>query len=434
MLSAAAAAAAADYALIPRGTALSRNPPVARNNGIRGKTALQSQRANRLQSASTSTVTTETSSTSSSRGFRDWPSPLPPTASRPTRCERYGPRLWGLTQPFTPSPLSSFSAENRMTVFALPERRRVVEKTGGIEEEIVVVDLWLHNPLPPTDELVAHLDGIKETLRAETEAAEGDERRKRRSGSSSSSWSSSSSSSSSFAVRVRVAHLVVPSSSPEHWSATADALERLGEKEEEEGEEREEGEEGGEGGEQETATGTLLWVPPNFFDGGRLLGSVIAGKEKIDALRPRARLLERGDAQPCFGGDVSVASVVGGGLGLFTEFVFHLRSARAVLTADSAFCLSAEDAAASVAGPLDLFLARIVGIYGKLGSPVGVALASAPGGQGGRFARDVLRWCDEKKDGEEGSGMVQIVVSCHLSAPVADDAAGQLRRVFGFLL
>ena len=321
--------------------------------------------------------------------------------------------------------MSSFSAENRMSVFALPERKLV--KTGGEAEETeIVVDLWLHNPLPPTDELVAHLGGIKETLRAEAEAAESERRRR------SSPSSSSSSSSPPFSVRVRVAHLVVPSSSPEHWSATADALERLGEKEEEEEEKQQL--EGDDGEEPESGSATLLWVPPNFFDGGgRLLGSAIAGKEKIDALRPRARLLERGDEQAAFGRDVSVASVVGGGLGLFTEFVFHLRSARAVLTADSAFCLSVEDAAASVAGPLDLFLARLVGIYGKLGSPVGVALASAPGGQGGDFARDVMRWCDER-DEEGGRGKVEMVVSCHLSAPVVDDAAGQLRRVFGFLL
>lgn len=287
--------------------------------------------------------------------------------------------------------------------------------TGGEqreeEEELIVVDLWLHNPLPPTDELVSHLEEIKETLRAEAGAAEIE--RRRRAGPSSSSVP--------FSVSVRVAHLVVPSSSPEHWSAAADALERLGEKEKEKR---------GEGEENERDPSTLLWVPPNFFEGnGRLLGSVIKGKEKIEALRSRARFLERGDAQECFGGDVSVASVVGGGLGLFTEIVFHLRSARAVLTADSAFCLSEKDAAASVAGPLDLFLARLVGIYGKLGSPVGVALASAPADQGKVFARDAMRWCDE-----EGGNGVEMVVSCHLSAPVTDDAAGQLRRVFGFLL
>ena len=338
---------------------------------------------------------------------------MPPTASRPTRCERYAPRLWGLTQPFTPSPLSAFSAENRMSVYALPERRRRRAKRNETEE--IVVDLWLHNPLPPTDELVAHLEAIKETLRAETEAAAESERRRRS--------SSSSTPPAPFSVVVRVAHLVVPSSSPEHWSATADALERLGEKED------------------STATAaTLLWVPPNFFDGGggMLLGSVVEGKERIDALRPRARLLRRGDEQECFGGDVSVACVVGGGLGLFTECVFFLKSARTVLTADSAFCLSEEDAAASAAGPLDLFLAKMVGIYGKLGSPVGVALASAPGGQGREFALDVMRWCgdegDEEKEDGGGKKKVEMVVSCHLSAPVVDDAAGQLRRVFGFLL
>ena len=428
--------AAADNALIPRRIALdsnTKNLSVARSNEIRGKTARKESvpRANRLrrQSTSSTSTTTETSSptsstSTSSRGFRDWPSPLPPTTSRPTRCERYAPRLWGLTQPFTPSPLSSFSAENRMTVYALPDRRVKVKKSDGTEgeEEAIVVDLWLHNPLPPTDELVSHLEGIKQTLRLEAEAAESERRRS----SSASGWGSSSNSP-TFSVLVRVAHLVVPSSSPEHWLATADALERLGE----EGGLPLEGD--GEGEEEET----LLWVPPNFFEsGGRLLGSAIAGKDKIEALRPRARFLQRGDDQECFGRDVSVACVVGGGLGLFTEFVFHLRSSKTVLTADSAFCLSAEDAAASVAGPLDLFLARVVGIYGKLGSPVGVALASAPNSQGRVFAEDVMRWCgdENESENERGEKKVEMVVSCHLSAPVIDDAAGQLRRVFGFLL
>ena len=426
----AAAAAAADYALIPRRIALgiNKNLPVsARSNGIRGKTTRESapRRAARFVRQSTSTSSTTApppsapSTPSTSRGLRDWPSPLPPTTSRPTRCERYGPRLWGLTQPFTPSPLSSFSAENRMSVYALPGRRRRVEGRGGTVREELVVDLWLHNPLPPTDELVSHLEGIKRALRAEAEAAEAG----RRPGPPPSPCSAPP----GVAVRVRVAHLVVPSSSPEHWSATADALERLGEGG---GRQQPEGGGGGGGGDGEGGGDgpTLLWVPPNFFsDGGRLLGSVIReGKEKIEALRPRARLLERGDAQECFGGDVSAASVVGGGLGLFTEIVFHLRAARVVLTADSAFCLSEKDAAASAAGPLDLFFARLAGIYGKLGSPVGLALASAPDSQGRKFAEDVMRWCE----GDE----VEMVVSCHLSAPVADDAAGQLRRVFGFLL
>ena len=83
-------------------------------------------------------------------------------------------------------------------------------------------------------------------------------------------------------------------------------------------------------------------------------------------------------------------------------------------------------------------MAKMVGIYGKLGSPVGVALASAPGGQGREFALDVMRWCgdegDEEKEDGGGKKKVEMVVSCHLSAPVVDDAAGQLRRVFGFLL
>jgi len=388
----------------------------ARSKAADGRKAPRKSALKASQSSSSTLETSPTStSISSTRGFRDWPSPLPPTASRPTRCERYSERLWGLTQPFTPSPLSSFSAENRMSVYALPARWRRSEEDEERGSNELVIDLFLHNPIPPTDELVAHLEGIKGTLRAEAEAAETERRR------GESDSTSSSSSPPSFSVVVRVAHLVVPSSSPEHWSATADALERLGEKEKDENEDE------NDENDDDNSCSTLLWVPPNFFEGGgRLLGSVIEGKDRIQALKPRARLLEKGDAQEVFGRDVSVTSVVGGGLGLFTEVVFHLRSARAVLTADSAFCLSQEDAAASVAGPLDLFLARVVGIYGKLGSPVGVALKSAPGGQGREFAKDVLRWCENDN--------VEMVVSCHLSAPVRDDAAGQLRRVFGFLL
>ena len=107
-------------------------------------------------------------------GFRDFPSVLPPTATRPTSLSSTpaAPGVWWLTQPFTPAPWTRFSAENRSVLVTLPS-----------------ASLILINPLPPTPEFNEHVSTVIE-----------------QSGAS------------------RITHVVAPSTSPEHWAALPDVV------------------------------------------------------------------------------------------------------------------------------------------------------------------------------------------------------------------
>ena len=91
---------------------------------------------------------------------RKYLSLLPPFFSRPTRQEQFGPGLWGLTQPLKLEPISSFDIQLRMTAARLPDG-----------------SLLLVSPVAPTAELLGQLAGLGG----------------------------------------RVSHIVLPSSSPEHW-------------------------------------------------------------------------------------------------------------------------------------------------------------------------------------------------------------------------
>jgi hypothetical protein len=90
---------------------------------------------------------------------RKYLSLLPPFFSRPTRLEQFGPGLWGLTQPLKLEPISSFDIQLRMTAARLPDG-----------------SLLLVSPVAPTGEMLAQLAGLGG----------------------------------------RVAHIMLPSSSPEH--------------------------------------------------------------------------------------------------------------------------------------------------------------------------------------------------------------------------
>jgi hypothetical protein len=100
------------------------------------------------------------SNASDDAAARKYLSLLPPFFSRPTRLEQFGPGLWGLTQPLKLEPISSFDIQLRMTAARLPDG-----------------SLLLVSPVAPTAEMLAQLAGLGG----------------------------------------RVAHIVLPSSSPEHW-------------------------------------------------------------------------------------------------------------------------------------------------------------------------------------------------------------------------
>ena len=252
--------------------------------------------------------------------------------------------MWGLTQPFTPAPWTRFSAENRSVLFALAD--------GG---------LWLVNPLPPTDELVEHVASV---------AAE--------SGNS------------------RVTHVVVPSTSPEHWASAPDVLSRV-------------------------APGARLWVPPGFFGRGGRVGGRFIARQAVDALALAAPWTElpaaQGAAPDAWGGEITTAMLrAPGGL---TECAFRLTPARTAVTADAAFGLAAADADAAGASWLDRTSSRLAGVYGRVGSPLAPVIWAA-GAAGAAFADEAASWAPD----------VDTLIPMHLSAPW-DEGGRRLAAALG---
>jgi hypothetical protein len=248
--------------------------------------------------------------------------------------------VWWLTQPFTPAPWTSFSAENRAVLVALPDTSL----------------LWI-NPLPPTPQLCE--------LVSDVVAASGCS---------------------------RVAHLVLPSTSPEHWAAAPAVLRDC-----------------------QPARGATVWVPPGFFK--NRIGRSFVLKADVDALALAATWRELEDGAPAaWGGGIDVALLRGpGGL---TEAAFRVRAARLAVTADAAFGLAPADEAG--ASGLDLVSAQLAGIRGRVGCALWPVVRAA-GADGRAFADAVSSWRDS----------VDTLVPLHLSAPW-DEGGRRLAEALAF--
>lgn len=212
------------------------------------------------------------------------------------------------------------------------------------------------------------------------------------------------------ALNTPVAALVIPSTSPEHWVGAAGASEAFPDAE--------------------------IWAPPGFFSngpgGGRIggrLGALAPASAVLDAAAAagRARELVFDERAACslWGGQVEGALFAG--RGGFCEVAFRLVAAKTVLTADLAFGLLPSDLAATPgANWLDGALARLAGIYGRLGSATWPVLRASPA-EAAAFVRVLDGW----RAGEgEGGGGVDWVVPAHLSAPWGGE---QLEGAFGFV-
>jgi glyoxylase-like metal-dependent hydrolase (beta-lactamase superfamily II) len=311
--------------------------------------------------------------------------PLPPTAGRPTALACVVPgRLWTLTQPFTPSPISALSAENRMSVVLVEAEAEGEEGgNGGGASPSRSPCLALINPVTPTPELLAGLEAIG----AEVAAATG-------------------------GPPPPVSHILIPSTSPEHWSGAASLATAF--------------------------PGARIWAPPGFFSngpGGGRIGGKLPGLAELSAVLDAAAAGDDGTrpraAEIAFPPGRAEASLLGGavraalfaGRGGFTEVAFYVPAARTVFTADTAFGLNTADLAATPgANWLDGLLARVAGIHARLGCATWFVLKAS-----GEAAREYVGVIDGWR---ENGGGVDWVVPAHLSAPWP---GGALDGAFAFV-
>ncbi|KAK9838547.1 hypothetical protein WJX81_006657 [Elliptochloris bilobata] len=164
--------------------------------------------------------------------------------------------------------------------------------------------LWVHNPLAPTGELLEQLASIGG----------------------------------------RVAHVVVPNNSPEHWVYAGDFCDAL-------------------------ADDVQLWVPPGFLTDRPLPFPWLFG---LKELRDRIAWREFGEEAPEeWGGEVEVALFRTPTL---VEAAFLLRSPRALLLADAAFKM---DASCGVPAG-NVWQARLLGVWQRLGCPTRVVFSAFP--------------------------------------------------------
>ena len=301
--------------------------------------------------------------------------PLPP-AARPTAVATLVPgKLWTFTSPFYASPISKLSAENRMTVAALEGLPGAAQGSSSSDANPASASsssapfLALFNPLTPTQD---SLDALA-------------------------------------ATGLPVGAIVIPSTSPEHWVGAAGCAAAFPD--------------------------AAILAPPGFFSagpgGGRIggkLGALAAASAVLDAAAAagRARELTFAGGSPAaaaaslWGGQVDAALFAG--QGGFVEVAFRLAATKTVLTADLAFGLLPSDLAATPgANWLDGALARLAGIYGKLGCATWPVLRASPA-EAAAFV-GVL-------DGWAAGGGVEAVVPAHLSAPWGGDA---LDGAFGWV-
>ena len=206
------------------------------------------------------------------------------------------------------------------------------------------------------------------------------------------------------ALNLPVSAIVIPSTSPEHWVGAA--------------------------GMSSAFPAASVLAPPGFFTsgpgGGRIggkLGGLKAASAVLDdaAVAGRASEVEASGEGPVRLWNGQVEAAVFRGKGGFCEAAFFLTATRTVLTADLAFGLVPGDLEATPgANWLDKVLARVAGIYGRLGCATWPVLRASPV-EAGAFVSVLDGWV-------EGQG-VERVIPAHLSAPWGGDA---LEGAFGF--
>jgi hypothetical protein len=259
---------------------------------------------------------------------RKYLSLLPPFFSRATRLEEYGPGLWGLVQPLKLD-FAKFDIQLRMVATCLPDG-----------------SLLLVSPIAPTAEALSLLAGLGG----------------------------------------RVSHIVLPSSSPEHWfygPALSNAF-----------------------------PDATVWVVPGLLEGKGLpvpfLGQMTA------SMRPRCKALGVDQLPAELQGQVESELLTAP---FFIEAAVVLPQHGALLLADTGFKLDAAEYGYISSG--NIAAAEKAGVWDRLGPITRIVFEKYP--------KEGRAWCDALLAKEWHT-----VIPAHASAPVRDGRAA-FKSCFDFL-
>jgi hypothetical protein len=195
-----------------------------------------------------------------------------------------------------------------------------------------------------------------------------------------------------------LAHLVVPNMSPEHGSLHAVGF-------------------------AEAFPEATVWCVEGLLEGSGLAGAPggVGEASKRLAAMPNARRLDRQALRDATGGDVDYA-LFQERMGLFREATLLVRPAKAAAFADLGFGAFNDE---GMVIPPQRWMARLVGVYERLGSPVGFAVMSSDKAAARAWAGDIEAWA---RDGEAP----EWVFGSHLT-PAFGGAREELERGFAFV-
>lgn len=198
-----------------------------------------------------------------------------------------------------------------------------------------------------------------------------------------------------------LAHLVVPNLSPEHGSLHAVGF-------------------------AEAFPDATIWCVEGLLEGKGLAGAPggVGDASKRLARFPNARRLDRNALREATGGDVDFA-LFEERLGFFREATLLVRPASAVAFADLGFGAFNDE---GMVVPPQRWMARLVGVHGRLGSPVGFAVMSSDKEAARAWAGAIEAWAKE----QEQVGAPEWVFGSHLT-PAFGGAREELERGFAFV-
>jgi hypothetical protein len=197
-----------------------------------------------------------------------------------------------------------------------------------------------------------------------------------------------------------LAHLIVPNLSPEHGAINAVGF-------------------------ADAFPEAVVWCVEGLLEGKGLAGAPggIGEASKRLAAHPKSRVLDREALCEATGGDVDFA-LFEERLGLFREATLLVRPAAAVAFADLGFGGFNDEGL--VIAP-QKWMARLVGVYKRLGSPVGFAVMQSDKAAAARWAASITEWASTLP-----GGAPEHVFGSHLT-PSFPGAKEELERGFAFV-
>lgn len=198
-----------------------------------------------------------------------------------------------------------------------------------------------------------------------------------------------------------LAHLIVPNLSPEHGAINAIGF-------------------------AEAFPDAIVWCPQGLLEGKGLAGAPggVGEAGKRLAARPNARALDRQALVDATKGDVDV-SIFAEKLGMFVEATLLVKPASAVALADLGFGAFKDE---GMVIPPQRWMARLVGVYERLGAPVAFAVMQSDKEAAKRWASDIQAWAANNVEG----GAPEWVFGSHLT-PAFPNAKEELERGYAFV-